>query len=299
MFNVKSLTAIIALSLLSICTHAQTYDTLCKFGSYWKYLDDGSSQDATGWKLSSFSDGTWGCGASPIGYGDTWIVTCIRSGCTAQTNCYLPSTCSVNATDYFRRKINIPNVSIYDTVLIDGLVDDGLILYVNGNLEWNYGMPTTFTYTTWSTNSSTGGPETTLVSKFIPITHFANGDNQIAVELHQRAANTSDACLDLRMAFRKKTTSGGINNMLTGKDLSFYPNPSTGKFTIKDNSNALSGTPYKATILDLSGKAVTTVEGSFNGAATEITLDLPAGTYIARLIGEKVNASFTITIDKK
>ena len=274
--------------------NAQAYDTLSNFGSYWKYLDDGTNLDAVNWKVLSYVDGTWGCGPAPLGYGDTWIATCISSGCTAQVNCYLPSTCSVLATDYFRRKINVTSVALYDSVVVDGTVDDGMVLYVNGTLEWNYGMPATFDHTTWSTNSISGAAETTLVHNVIPITDFVNGNNEIAVELHQRAANTSDATLDLRFMFRRRSSTG-INLLASQENIVFYPNPSENQFTIENKSG--NDGAYEISFYDVTGRCVAHQNGMLIDGKSDVHHNLNNGTYLVRIKSEKINSNFTIQVN--
>ncbi|NDC42333.1 MAG: T9SS C-terminal target domain-containing protein [Chitinophagia bacterium] len=295
MKEMKKVLLLLTLLVTAGAANAQTYDTLSNFGAYWKYLDDGSDQGATGWQNLTFNDASWSCGPSPLGYGDTWMATCIHAGCTTQTNCYLPSGCSVNATDYFRRKINVPAAGLYDSVVIDGMVDDGLALYVNGTLAWAYGLTAgSFTYTTFTSTSITGGAETTLVATTIPITGFVNGDNQIAVELHQRAANSSDATLDLRFAFHR-TGTANVANVVTGEQsITVYPNPASGSLTIADQSGKLAGETFTATIMDMSGRAVFTQSGAFAGSQSTINYNLEAGMYIVKLTGSNINATYHI-----
>jgi len=292
----RAILLLIVAIAISAIANAQTYDTLSNFGAYWKYLDDGSDQGATAWKTATFSDASWACGPSPLGYGDTWIATCIRSGCTAQTNCYLPASCTVNATYYFRKKINVSDVSLYDSVAIDGMIDDGHALYVNGNLVWANGLTAgSITYTTFCSTNVTGAAETTFVSTRIPITSFISGDNQIALELHQRAANSSDVTLDLRFAFHRGHATTGVANMLTGQQsLNIYPNPASGSFIIEDKSGSLAGEAFMTTIMDMSGRVVYTQLADFKDNKSTINYVLNPGMYIVRLTGNNLNATFKI-----
>ena len=300
MNKIKALLLLVAFLTTNHGGYAQTYDTLTNFGSYWRY--DTANLDGTTWKTLTYADASWNCGPAPLGYGDTWIMTCIPAGCATQTNCYLPSGCSVQATDYFRRKVNVANTSLYDSVLIYGLIDDGMVLYVNGTLQWNYGLPTTYDHTTWSTNNVSSGAETTLVKTMLPISAFTNGDNQLAVELHQRAANTSDATMDMMLLFHKKSTGGGggshasVNLLEPLTELTIYPNPSTNSFTIEDKSG--SNEQFVLSVYDMTGRCVSQMNGQFSSGKTEIRHGLNNGTYVVRMVGQNVNSSFTIQVKK-
>ncbi len=282
----------------------QTYDTLSNFGSYWKYYDNATNPDSATWTQSSYNDGTWACGPSPIGYGDAWIVTCIHSGCGSSASCNPTEIgcTAVNVTAWFRQKINITNVANYDSVIIDGMVDDGLVMYVNGQNIWNYNVPTTFNSATWSTGAITGAPETTLVHNAVPITNWVTGANAVAVELHQRGPTTSDATLDLRFLFHKKggTTHGGVGvkNVLNNADaFEVYPNPSTGNFTIESRNPNFANEPVTLVVFDVAGTKVAEQALQFNAAKAGVNLNLSAGMYFAHLVGESTNTIFRININ--
>jgi hypothetical protein len=82
------------------------------------------------------------------------------------------------------------------------VVDDGAIFYMNGNEFYSIRMPTTPRPMTWSTFSSSGGNQNyaptpnaaALIQPFYVVTnrYLTNGDNLIAVEVHQMNATSSD-----------------------------------------------------------------------------------------------------------
>lgn len=276
--------------------NAQTYDTLNSFGSYWKYQDNGINLDSVNWKDASYNDGAWYCGPAPLGYGDVWIMTCINSGCATQNNCNNPSGCSVKATSYFRRKLNINDITPYDSVLVEGIIDDGLVLYVNGSPAWYYGMPTTCDHTTWSTNNISGVAETTITSSIIPISLFSKGNNMLAVELHQRAATSSDATMDLRLSFRKKSATSNITKF-NKYSFSVFPNPTTNSFTIETTSAITIG-KINISLTDNAGRVVYQKEMESDHNKIQVEPNLCDGIYFGHMSGLNIDTTFKIQISK-
>jgi acid phosphatase type 7 len=167
-------------------------DTLIQFKSVWKYLDDGSDQDATSWKLNSFNDATWASGAGELGYGEVDQTTTVNAGCTPVSTCT-----NKFVTTYFRKKITVNNPSQYIGFKFDCYRDDGIVVYVNGALVYTENMPATFTSASnASTNCADDG--NTIQTTTIAASNFANGDNTIAVEIHQNLPS-SDISFDLRL----------------------------------------------------------------------------------------------------
>ena len=293
----NKLTFFLLMSLL-FCSDiaAQTRDTLIDYGDQWKYADK-TKLDSIDWKASSYNDGTWNCGPAPLGYGDAWIATCISCGCPTEFVCSHPSTCSVNPTDYFRKKLKVSNTSQYDSVTIEGIIDDGMILYINGNSAWNYGVTTPSNYSTWASNNISGTSETTPVFTTISVSAFNNGDNQIAAELHQRAANTSDATFDLRFIFFKSSPiKTGLYRISDKKHLKIFPNPSSDVFTIETSD--MNTNFYQIELFDLSGRFLTNFEGSFVQGRTVIHHNLDNGVFIGKLKTQNITHTFTLNIIK-
>ncbi|XZF12893.1 metallophosphoesterase [Chitinophagaceae bacterium MMS25-I14] len=189
----------IVLLLLTQCLAQLSYGQntqLMNYGATWKYYDLGTNPGSN-WTGSSFNDSTWQSGAGFLGYGDPWIVTCLHSGCSASAQC--TPTCGTKfITTWFRKTLNITNVSAFDSVRFNAKRDDGIIVYVNGTEVWRDNMPATTVYdTTWSSTTIDGVAETTAVTKVLPISYFVNGNNTIAVELHQRGPTSSDITWDM------------------------------------------------------------------------------------------------------
>lgn len=156
----------------------------------WKYLDNGTNQ-GTSWRSLSFSDGAWKTGNAELGYGDGGETTVVSYG---------PSSTNKYITTYFRKVINITNVSQYTSFNLGLLRDDGAVVYVNGVEVARSNMPTgTISYTTLASNAIDGTGETTFHNFQIPASRFVSGNNIIAVEIHQSSGSSSDISFSLTL----------------------------------------------------------------------------------------------------
>jgi hypothetical protein len=205
--------------LMGIAVHAQT-QTIFDYASSWRYLDDGSNQGTT-WKETGYNDATWSSGTGIFGYGDGWITVCVK-GCAA-TACGSSGCSTKFITTYFRKTVNIPDVSKYSGITLNVWRDDGIVVYVNGAEVWRSNMPTgTILFNTNAASTIDGANENTPVSQTIPISAFVNGNNVIAVEVHQRDGNSSDLTFNMQALGVVKTNLmafGSAWKYATGTDL--------------------------------------------------------------------------------
>ena len=154
--------------------------TLFNLGaSGWKYLANGSNQ-GTAWRILNNPGAPWVSGTASFGYGLTQTTT-ITSG---------------NVTSYFLKNVTIANPTLINGVNCVYSYNDGIVVYVNGVEVDRQNMPTTaIAYNTVAsaTNTTTGATLT------IPARYFNAGNNIIAVEIHQRTANSTNCIFDMSM----------------------------------------------------------------------------------------------------
>ena len=161
-------------------------------GSTWKYLDNGSDQ-GTAWRQLYYNDSSWAAGAGQLGYGDGDETTVVSYG---------PNAANKYATTYFRRSFYIPSVSSLASPLSLGMVrpDDGAVVYINGTEVLRVNMPTgTINFSTWAA-SNIDVAEGDWLTYNIPTTTLVNGQNVIAVEMHQANAGSSDISFEAELA---------------------------------------------------------------------------------------------------
>jgi hypothetical protein len=156
----------------------------------WKYQDNGSDQGSR-WRARSFDDSTWKSGAAELGYGDTQTTTVS----------YGPDSGNKYPTTYFRAHFNVADPAAYHALAMKLLVDDGCVVYLNGNEVARRNMPEgDVDYKSFALSAIGGSDETTFFDYSLPASGLVAGDNVLAVEVHQDAGNSSDISFDLGLS---------------------------------------------------------------------------------------------------
>ncbi len=164
--------------------------------SEWKYEQSGTDF-GTSWREKSFDDSVWSQGNSLFYVEDDPL--------PAQKNTLLTLG---QSTYYFRTTFvftgNFENVDLK----IHPIIDDGAVFYLNGEEVLRLGMPDgEITHGTFATaaigNATYSGPFDISPNNLI------NGTNVMAVEVHQRALNSSDIVFGMAL-YSQKTISNPV-----------------------------------------------------------------------------------------
>jgi hypothetical protein len=175
-------------------------DEILAPGSEWHYHDKDEDLGAS-WRRRSFDDSEWATGAGELGYGDApegrpeATVLSYGADPRAKHPCY-----------YFRRTFKAEKKSSWKLLLLEVMVDDGCIVYINGKERFRYNMPEgEVQYATMAGGAYTGAEfEGRYTKHALPIDTLLDGKNTIAVEVHQGSLSSSDLSFDLKMtAYRR------------------------------------------------------------------------------------------------
>ena len=159
-------------------------------GDSWSYLDDGSDQ-GTGWREPWYNDAGWAVGNAQFGYGDGDEVTVVDYGGDIE-NRYM--------TTYFRKTFTVADVHAIDAIEFELLRDDGAVVYLNGIEVVRDNMPAgQIDYQTGASVSVFGAGEREFHLYSIPLSALAQGQNTIAVEVHQLTPNSNDLSFDAKL----------------------------------------------------------------------------------------------------
>ncbi len=175
-------------------------------GDVWNYLDNGTDLTATNWKVLNYNDTSWAYGPAALGYSNNSVTT-VSFGPDAN-NKYI--------TTYFRKRFNIANLaSLADSIILGVRRDDGAVVYVNGAEVFRTNMPSgPIGFDTTAVVAIGGTAENTFYTTTLHKSAFVQGDNIIAVEVHQANGSSSDLSFDLEMAERPnaRRSCTGIND---------------------------------------------------------------------------------------
>jgi len=184
-------------------------ETLISTRSMWKYLDDGSNQgtasDGSNWFAHpDYNDLNWHEGPAELGYGDASQGrpegTVVNSG---------PSGDSF-ITTYFRHSFNVNNASQYSRMYLRLLRDDGAVVYLNGVEAVRSNMPNrTIDYLSRASSNLSGSDESTFTEFSIDASLLSNGNNILAVEIHQFSPTSADISFDLELEGIKPSQGTG------------------------------------------------------------------------------------------
>ena len=159
----------------------------------------------------------------------------------------------------------------------------------NNTLRWDY-------YNILLVDSNTNEPMSHGFVKYRVYTK----DNP---DLGDEFTNFADIYFDFNAPIRTNTTSNRIDKiesveLVKGKTVIVYPNPTTDVFTIKVDIEA--GTTAKVEVIDLTGKLVSTqtAKADTNGLETQVDINtLPQGIYFVKVYAG--NAVYTAKVVKQ
>ena len=161
--------------------NATASNQIVKLNDTWRYYDKGEAP--ANWKATGFNDSSWSSGTAPLGYGMTGVKTTVSYGSDAENK---------HPTTYFRKTIKLASTPTRsDVFLLNYQVDDGFVVYVNGQEAGRYNMPSgNITYNSYSSSYAESTPLTGTINMSSSL--FKSGDNVIAVEIHNNKASSSD-----------------------------------------------------------------------------------------------------------
>jgi hypothetical protein len=154
--------------------------------STWSYLDDGSSQDtdpATDWRSVGWTDPGWATGPAELGYGDSPATTITKQ-----------------VTTFFRKTVTVADASLFATLVVKLVRDDGAVVYLNGTEIVRSNMPSETANSTLASTRMDGDAESAWYESILTSTGLlTTGTNVIAVEVHQASTNSSDCSFNLEL----------------------------------------------------------------------------------------------------
>lgn len=172
-----------------------TTTTLIPYSSEWMYYDQGS-MDAYDWKSLSFNESQngWRSGLAPFGFANSGYY--MQENSATKLN-YGSNSSRKRPTYYFRKTFNLSSPLLDEDVLtFNYQIDDGMMLYVNGHEVGGYYITSGSKYEDYTTGGHYEGQEPYIGSFVIPHEYLVVGENQIAVEIKNCSATSTDMWFD-------------------------------------------------------------------------------------------------------
>ncbi len=166
---------------------------LIKKEDFWKY-DDSGSDPGPEWKNADFSDQSWKSGQAEFGYGEQDEKTVIAGLDNPQDH----------VTSYFRHPFSCQNTQNVRGLTLDLKCDDGAVIYLNGQEVHRYNLPNgAIDFKTHASIAVYGPDESDFHAIDIGKELLTEGENLLAVEVHQSTLLSSDASFDLGLTIHK------------------------------------------------------------------------------------------------
>ena len=159
--------------------------------SSWKYLNVETAPPAN-WNADAFDDISWPSGLGEFGFGDGDEATLLIKK-------------NPSLAYYFRKKINLPFTPQNVLFKLNIRHDDGVLIYINGvEAKRSELMPTgVITYTTGTTGAISD--ENAYNTYILTGARFHQGDNTIAIEVHNQNTGSSDVSFDAELLIDNTT----------------------------------------------------------------------------------------------
>jgi hypothetical protein len=194
-----------------------TYSVM-PYSQAWRY-DQTSNLDGANWMAPNYNDSGWLSGQGVLASAAT-IAEPVRTFLVMTSGRY---------TYYFRSTFVISNLASMSSLLLSHYIDDGAVVYLNGQEAYRYNLPSgAVTFTTQAPNLS--GPPGELGPFPLPLTNVFVGTNSIAIELHQSSNTTGDLFMGAKLdALTNTAASAGlvINEILANNSNVEEPDGST------------------------------------------------------------------------
>lgn len=181
-------THIVAIVFFGLITLQAKCAELITPGSQWQYFNNAGIPGAN-WYQNDYDRRSWQTGFAEFGYGDGEESTVISFGNDANNK---------PITQYFAKTFIASDLSIIDALKLRLLADDGAVVYLNGKEVFRFNIPLEANHDTLAVDSPI---ESIWVEHPLSSSLLQQGENLIAVEVHQVSAKSSDLSFDLALTY--------------------------------------------------------------------------------------------------
>ncbi len=186
----------------------------------WRY-DASRAEPSAGWKGLPYDDSSWQQATTEVGFGESdenTTLTAAEQG---------PGDNRTTAV-YFRKTFQLANAAAVTDLLVKLNRDDGAVVYLNGSELGRSNIAAG--PVSYSTLASNANPENVFIDMPAPanlLSLLQDGENVIAVEIHQSSNTSSDLSFDLELIATlasEPTSENGLTSF-AGRHYLFWIDP--------------------------------------------------------------------------
>ena len=172
-----------------------TSTNVMTFSKQWRY-NQSQNLDGVNWTATNYNDASWQVGPGVLSFEDC-------------NNCLpfpIQTVLTLGRITYYFRTTFVLNANPAGAYLsMTTLIDDGAVIYLNGQQLQRVRMSTTTTYDTRADSPSINNA--TLENFILPGTNLYLGTNWLAVEVHQESSGSSDITWGASLDVVRSTTN--------------------------------------------------------------------------------------------
>jgi len=156
----------------------------------WHY-EESRTDLGTAWQATGYDDTSWLSGVGVFDGKDPQRT--VVGGLNVGTQLALGSATERTTNFYFRTHFNLSIATNGATLYMRAMMDDGAVLYINGQESFRIGLPVAPALITQTTLATRTVGDASMEGPFdLPLTNLVSGNNLIAAEVHQVSATSSD-----------------------------------------------------------------------------------------------------------
>ncbi|MCP3694481.1 MAG: hypothetical protein GY917_19925, partial [Planctomycetaceae bacterium] len=232
-------------------------ETVVPFGANWRFNDTGTDLGGA-WRDPGYNDSQWESGPAELGYGDGDEDTEVGFGGNFRDK---------HPTTYFRRTFTVEDTDAIVSASCRVFRDDGIVVFLNGTQIGIDNIDANPSYDDFA-QSATDDGNLEIALPPVPPSLFVEGDNTLAVEVHQSDRQSSDLSFNLELEVEREAKNGLLDNDIdldgVGLTVTVESGPTHG--TIVLNAD---GTFFYTPSLNFEGED-TFVYRASNGAASSL-----------------------------
>ena len=187
-----------AIDNLKVTVTSAPDETLVAAGAVWAFLDTGADL-GTSWRNPGFNDSSWSTGPAELGYGDGDEETIVSFG---------DDSGNKHITTYFRHNFTVTDASDVDKLLVGYIRDDGCAIYLNGTRVALDNLDPDASASSPALLNPGRTTEGIWSEVEIPASLLEEGNNILAIEVHQDDGNSSDISMNAYLAGKRALVAG-------------------------------------------------------------------------------------------